>query len=625
MKVGDGMNNVNKNTIITRIHIFRILVLLTCVMAITTVVVIAFADQYDNQNYMLHEYINAPILEVGTVGNGGAPWRMYSDGVIIVDSGHINWPYIDTWLGPWGVSGARIVFTGPIIAGPYLRGLFHSKSALLSIEGLHYICTHNVVDMSNMFYMAHSLTSLDLSSWDTSNVTNMARMFYGTNSLTSLNVSTWETGNVTDMSSMFVSSAATNLNVSGWQTDSVTNMSNMFAHTLGPTTSLSEWNTENVTEMSGMFARTGMYGQTEVDLDIGGWNTSNVTNMSHMFYWTLMFPSLDLSGWDTSNVTDMSAMFLNSHPLTSLNVTGWDTSAVTNMHLLFANTGITNLDLLSWDTRSVQNMNGMFYISHNFSPHLRQLALGEYFNFVIGSTRANITAASGSTVPPFGLPNYSGVALPPVPSNYVTTGFWQNVGSGTITSPQGSHVFSSTQLIENFDSATMADTWVWQPRPEGDAFYRRITGSFTVYNPAHPVTIELRKDTEVGDIVSTVIVRPFLNSHDFSNFAFENLPPGTYSLIFRMPGHTSFTINNVIVTSTDDTILTNDPRFPYQLPMRPGNVTGSGQVNAVDLNILLQNWMGSYANADLTGLGQINVRDLTLLLGNWMATSTVVD
>ena len=37
--------------------------------------------------------------------------------------------------------------------------------------------------MSYMFYYCSSLTSLDLSGWDTGNVTNMSSMFYGCKSL----------------------------------------------------------------------------------------------------------------------------------------------------------------------------------------------------------------------------------------------------------------------------------------------------------------------------------------------------------------------------------------------------------------------------------------------------------
>lgn len=44
------------------------------------------------------------------------------------------------------------------------------------------------------------------------------------------------------------------------------------------------------------------------------------------------------------------------------------------------------------------------------------------------------------------------------------TGYWQNVGSGTIDAPYGDQVFLSKELVLNYDGATMADTYVWRPK-----------------------------------------------------------------------------------------------------------------------------------------------------------------
>ena len=58
-----------------------------------------------------------------------------------------------------------------------------------------------------MFRGCKSLTSLDVSKFNTSNVTNMNWMFYECKSLTSLDVSNFNTSNVTDMSKMFYNCA----------------------------------------------------------------------------------------------------------------------------------------------------------------------------------------------------------------------------------------------------------------------------------------------------------------------------------------------------------------------------------------------------------------------------------
>ena len=54
-----------------------------------------------------------------------------------------------------------------------------------------------------MFCDCLSLTSLDLSNFDTSNVKYMASMFEGCKSLTTLDLSNFNTSNVKNMASMF--------------------------------------------------------------------------------------------------------------------------------------------------------------------------------------------------------------------------------------------------------------------------------------------------------------------------------------------------------------------------------------------------------------------------------------
>ena len=54
-----------------------------------------------------------------------------------------------------------------------------------------------------MFYNCSSLTSLNLSNFNTNNVTNMSYMFYKCFSLKELNLTNFNTNNVTNMSFMF--------------------------------------------------------------------------------------------------------------------------------------------------------------------------------------------------------------------------------------------------------------------------------------------------------------------------------------------------------------------------------------------------------------------------------------
>jgi surface protein len=54
-----------------------------------------------------------------------------------------------------------------------------------------------------MFFGCNVVTSLDVSSFDTSNVTDMKYMFYRCNTVTNLDISSFDISNVTDMQHMF--------------------------------------------------------------------------------------------------------------------------------------------------------------------------------------------------------------------------------------------------------------------------------------------------------------------------------------------------------------------------------------------------------------------------------------
>lgn len=81
-----------------------------------------------------------------------------------------------------------------------------------------------------MFNACKSLTSLDISNFDTSKVTDMNWMFNNCSNLTSLDVSNFDTSNVTNMSEMFTGcSKLITLDLSNWDTSKAHNdMSRMF-------------------------------------------------------------------------------------------------------------------------------------------------------------------------------------------------------------------------------------------------------------------------------------------------------------------------------------------------------------------------------------------------------------
>ena len=80
---------------------------------------------------------------------------------------------------------------------------FNTAGSLTSITGLDKLDTSKVTDMYCMFNGCNSLTSLDVSSFNTANVTDMGYMFGS--GLTSLDLSSFNTAKVTNMKGMFFS------------------------------------------------------------------------------------------------------------------------------------------------------------------------------------------------------------------------------------------------------------------------------------------------------------------------------------------------------------------------------------------------------------------------------------
>ena len=137
-----------------------------------------------------------------------------------------------------------------------IYGIFLSNVSLTSIpKDMLSVLSKDCTNMTGMFYYCSGLTSLDLSSFDTSMVTSMDYMFNQCSGLTSLDLSKFDTSMVTNMSYMFsYCSGLTSLDLSNFDTSKVTNMSSMFFN-CGKLTSLdlSSFDTTNVTTMSYMF------------------------------------------------------------------------------------------------------------------------------------------------------------------------------------------------------------------------------------------------------------------------------------------------------------------------------------------------------------------------------------
>ena len=222
-------------------------------------------------------------------------------------------------------------------------------------------------------------------------------------------------------------------------------------------------------------------------VDFKGFDTSKITSMNFMFFDT-SFKSLDLSGFNTSQVTSMYGMFDNAGKLNSLNIKNFDTRKVNNMGFMFNNVVAHDLDVSSFDTSNVGNMEGMFDGTSVDKLDLRnfdtsKVGTMEYMflnsavsqldisSFNIGDEVNTSTMLQGTNhLKQLALGKRSQLKndmnIPDVPTTDGYTGHWQNVGNGTVDDPDGNHVWTSTELMSNFDAPTMGDdTFVWQRKP----------------------------------------------------------------------------------------------------------------------------------------------------------------
>ena len=298
---------------------------------------------------------------------------------------------------------------------------FNQMINLKEIEGIEYLNTSEVTDMTSMFFGCSSLTGIDVSHFDTRKATSMHSMFRNSG-ITSLDLSNFETWDVVLMGSMFqdCSSLQTIYVGEGWGTASLTDSgSYMFEGCTnlvgGAGTEYDESSTDatyarvdqgegnpGYLTYKGVYAvlddegtltyyNDGLREQREGKVyNLGGGIAPGWNTMSDHGYLSikaavvdpsmatarptstrLWFASLNVSEIkgleyiNTSEVDDMFAMFKGSS-MPSLDLSHFDTRKVTDMSSMFLGcSGLTELDLSSFDTRNVTNMTSMFEFCTN--------------------------------------------------------------------------------------------------------------------------------------------------------------------------------------------------------------------------------------------------------------------
>ncbi|WP_348922196.1 MucBP domain-containing protein [Enterococcus rotai] len=246
---------------------------------------------------------------------------------------------------------------------------------------------------------------------------------------------------------------------------------------------------------------------TEIE-NISFLDTSNTVNMQRVFADCSSLVSLDLTSWDTSKVQDIFSLFNGCVNMETLDVSTWDTQSMTMITYAFSNMAkLKVLDLSNWKVAPLNAAQGVFMgdrsletldlSGFNFSQldHKNSYATSRFFE-----NADSLNALTVSSNFRF-LNSSNGPKLPLVAANETYTGMWQNVGTGTVSNPTGTDVWTSAELMDNFDLAPKNDTYVWQPIPRvaadvsisyldeaGDAIHQTQTISGNVGEPYDATT-----------------------------------------------------------------------------------------------------------------------------------------
>ena len=330
------------------------------------------------------------------------------------------------WAGTWEVADStttRVVFDASFrnFRPTTTARWFNKYRALKQIEGLEYLNTSEVNNMSMMFSGCSGLTSLDLSHFNTQKVTDMGAMFSGCSGLTSLDLSHFNTQNVENMIRMFSGCSALNT-IKCQEAWECSRSEGMFVGCtkLKGAVAYDKYKTDAkmANPETGYFTRSNDGGveayvaqsadkttltfyydalrairagkswgieETKKERDdtfpawAGTWDVADRLTIRVVFdasfrdfrptttarwfsYYRALKQIKGLEYLNTAEVKDMSRMFYGCSGLTSLDLSRFNTQNVTNMGSMFAYCkSLTSLDLSDFNTQSVTNMSGMFW------------------------------------------------------------------------------------------------------------------------------------------------------------------------------------------------------------------------------------------------------------------------
>ena len=234
------------------------------------------------------------------------------------------------------------------------------------------IFNKKIKDCSYMFSWCENITSIDLSSFDSSSVTKMKYMFGRCHYLEEIKLNNLNTQNVTDMSYMFNKCfylKEIDLPTS-FKTNNVNNMSFMFhfCRKLEKINFLPSFQTNNVTNMKTMFGKCFLL----KELDLQNFNTENVENMSYMFDQCCNLEKIliDPSKFKTNRISNMSYMFNKCKKLVNIELSSFTAKNIDYLNSMFCECeNLEEIDLSNFandgNMNKTVNMTCMFKDCYN--------------------------------------------------------------------------------------------------------------------------------------------------------------------------------------------------------------------------------------------------------------------
>ncbi len=313
----------------------------------------------------------------------------------------VQYAVLDETMSSARLTSMRNMFYGGSKYDDDLDYEFHYKlSNMTEIDGLEYLNTDNVTDMSGMFFGCASIDSLDLAFFNTDNVTDMRGMFSGCTKLAAIRCKFhWDESEKLALSEKMFEGCTSLTGGKGTKCDGVNNIDKAYARpdkgekAPGYFTTVNEqytvFNEEKGTltyyyddqclERKGIVE---MYTPTKGDaIRFEGYADKVKKAVVHKSFKNIIKKSLALMFYGgssstclsamesieglenlrTEKVTDAHDMFLGCRSLKEVDVTPLITSKVKNFHGMFYDCrSLKEVDVDGFDIGKVKNMNSMF-------------------------------------------------------------------------------------------------------------------------------------------------------------------------------------------------------------------------------------------------------------------------